>query len=83
MTSYYLRPHNADPRYVQRLESECTWILNKIEEVASTKLPNRPRAIKEIEDLRRQLRHRELEIAFMGPEWTKYEKYGIWERLSM
>ncbi len=83
MISYYLRPHNADPKYVQRLENECTWIHNKIAEVTSTKLSKRPRAFKEIQDLQRQLRHRELELAFMGPEWLKYEKYGIWERLSM
>lgn len=82
VTSYYLRQPNLDPAFISRIERECEWLTNKIIQVRTTKLPNRPRAIAEICDLERQRRHRELELAFCGPEWSKYEKYGIWETLS-
>jgi hypothetical protein len=55
---------------------------NKIAELTANKLRKKPGAIKEIQDLQRQIRHRELELAFKGPEWTKYEKYGLWEMLT-
>lgn len=81
-TSFYLEQPNTNPTYIGRLERECAWILNKIEEIKRTKLPKRPGAIAEIRDLKYQYRHRELELAFKGPEWAKYEKYAIWEMLT-
>jgi len=81
-TPYYLKQPNTDPKYSSRIIRECEWIANKISQITCTKLPKRPSAIAEIQDLQRQLRHRELELAFCGPEWAKYEKYGIWELLS-
>ena len=82
-TLYYSRPHNDNPTYLKRLESEHTWLLNKIEEVTRSKLPHRARATREIRDLTYQLRRNELELAFNGPEWVKYEKYAMWEALTM
>lgn len=83
MTSYYLKQPNTRPEYVERLKCECAWLRAKIEYLRDNKLPNRPRTIAEIRDLERQYRHRELELAFCGPEWAKYEKYGIWETLTL
>jgi len=80
--SYYLKSPNTDPKFLDRVDKECEWIENKIRQVERTKLPKRPGAMAEIRDLQRQLRHRELELAFTGPEWAKYEKYGIWESLT-
>lgn len=79
--SYYLKPPNTDAKFSSRIDHECQWILNRIKQIELTKLPRRPGAIAEIRDLQRQLRHRELELAFTGPEWSKYEKYGVWESL--
>ena len=45
------------------------------------KLTKRPSAIKEIRDLEYQIRRNELDLAFNGPEWSKYEKYGVWDML--
>jgi len=81
-TLSYLEPPNTKPEFTSRLERECEWIANKINQITLTKLPKRPGAVAEIRDLERQLRHRELELAYKGPEWAKYEKYGIWESLS-
>ena len=78
----YLEPPNTEPKYIAGLESECTWIRNKIKAVTTDKLPFKPSAVAEIRDLKRQLRHRELELAYKGPEWANYEKYGIWETLT-
>jgi hypothetical protein len=80
-TSFYLEPPNCKPEYVERLKHECAWLRGKIDHVKHTKLPKRPSASAEIRDLEYQYRHRELELAFKGPEWAKYEKYGIWESL--
>mgnify|MGYP000328920371 FL=1 len=80
--SYYLRPVNDRPEFLKRLESERAWLLNKVEQVKRTKLPSRPSAAKEIRDLEYQIRRNELDLAFNGPEWAKYEKYGIWESLT-
>lgn len=80
--SYYLKSPNTDPKYLTRIDQECAWIENKIKQVERTKLPKRPSAMAEIRDLQRQLRQRELELTFTGPEWSKYEKYGIWESLT-
>lgn len=82
-TSYYLRQPNNKPEYSERLKTECAWIRNKIEYIRANKLPKRPGAIAEIRDLERQYRHRELELVFCGPEWAKYEKYGVWESLTL
>ena len=80
--SYYLKPPNVDPKFLGRIEGERNWILNRIESLRSSKLPRKPRAHREIRDLEYQLRHRELELAFCGPEWSKYEKYGLWDILK-
>lgn len=80
--SYYLRQPNTTPQFIGRLESERAWLLNKVEQVKRTKLPSRPSAAKEIRDLEYQIRRNELDLAFNGPEWAKYEKYGIWESLT-
>jgi hypothetical protein len=79
--SFYLEQPNAKPEYIGRLQREQEWIRNKIGQVRSEKLPYRPGAISEIRDLEYQLRRSELELAFKGPEWAKYEKYGIWDML--
>ena len=81
-TLSYLEQPNLNPQFSERLKTECAWLRSKIEHVRSTKLPKRPGAIAEIQDLERQYRQRELELAFKGPEWAKYEKYGIWAALS-
>ena len=81
MTSYYLRLGH-DPRRLASLEHEQEWLKNKIKQVQTTKLPTRPSATKEINSLKYQLRHRELEHTFCGPEWVKYEKYAIWDLLT-
>jgi hypothetical protein len=80
--SYYLEPPNLRPEFSERLKTECAWIRGKIEHIRANKLLKRPGAIKEIRDLERQYRQRELELAFKGPEWSNYEKYGIWESLT-
>lgn len=81
-TSFYLEPPNLNPEFSERLKTECAWLCRKIEQVRSNKLPKRPSAIVEIHDLERQCRQRELELAFKGPEWAKYEKYAVWEMLT-
>jgi hypothetical protein len=81
-TLSYLEQPNTDPKFIGRIESECAWMRNKIEQIKTTKLRKRPGSIREIRDLEYQLRHRELELTFRGPEWAKYEKYGIWPALS-
>jgi hypothetical protein len=83
MTLFYSRPPNLAPEFSERLKSECAWIRNKIEHIRANKLPKRPSAYVEIRDLERQYRQRELELAFKGPEWAKYEKYAMWEALTM
>jgi hypothetical protein len=80
--SFYLEPPKINPTYIGRLEGERTWLLNKIEQVKLTKLPRRPGAISEIRALEYQVRRNELELTFCGPEWAKYEKYGIWDTLT-
>lgn len=80
--SYYLEPPNLNPAFIARIESERQWMLDKIEHVKRTKLTRRPSAAAEIRDLSYQIRQRELELAFKGPEWANYEKYGIWESLT-
>lgn len=80
--SFYLEQPNLSPEFSERLKTECAWLRGKIEHVRSTKLPKRPSARIELQDLERQYRQRELELAFKGPEWSKYEKYGIWESLT-
>lgn len=80
-TSFYLEPPNTKPEYIERLKHECAWLRGRIEHVRANKLPKRPRAASELRDLERQYRQRELELAFKGPEWANYEKYGIWEAL--
>jgi hypothetical protein len=80
--SFYLEPPNLRPEYSERLKTECAWLRNRIEYIRANKLSKRPGAIAEINDLERQYRHRELELAFKGPEWAKYEKYGIWDMLT-
>ena len=82
-TLSYSVPPKVHPIYVGRLESEREWLLKRIEEVKRTKLPKRPGAIAEIRDLEYQVRRNELELAFCGPEWAKYEKYAVWEALTM
>lgn len=79
--SLYLRPHNSEQRFISRLENERIWLLNKVARVRADKLPKRPSAAKEIRDLEYQIRRNELELAFNGPEWVKYEKYGVWDTL--
>ncbi len=81
MISYYLRSEH-DPKRLNSLEYEQEWLKNKIKHVQNTKLPVRPSAVKEITNLKYQLRHRELEQTFCGPEWKKYEKYAIWDMLT-
>jgi len=81
-TLFYLEPPNVQPQFVDRLIREIAWIENRIKLLADTKLPRKPRAIREITQLKYDLRHRELELTFKGPEWAKYEKYGIWEALT-
>ena len=80
--SFYLEPPNNNPQFVERLKSECAWLRNKIEHIKANKLLKRPGAIAEIRDLERRYRQRELELAFKGPEWANYEKYGIWDMLT-
>lgn len=80
--SYYLEPPNTKPEYISRLQREQEWIRNKIGQVRAKKLPYKPGAIAEIRDLEYQLRRSELELAYKGPEWANYEKYGIWDLLT-
>jgi hypothetical protein len=80
--SFYLEPPNTNQLFLSRLHSEIEWTQNRIQLLTSTKLHRKPSAVKEIRTLEYQLRHRELELTFKGPEWAKYEKYGIWESLT-
>lgn len=82
-TLFYSRPPNTNETFIKRLESERVWLLNKIEDIKRNKLVRRPSAAREIRDLEYQLRRNELDLAFNGPEWTKYEKYAVWEALTM
>lgn len=79
-TSFYLEPPNL--KVVDRVISERAWLLNKINQVKATKLVRKPSAINEIRDLEYRVRRGELEEAYLGSEWTKYEKYAIWELLT-
>lgn len=79
--SFYLKQPNTNKQFSDRLEHERVWLLNKIQEVKMRKLTKRPSAIKEIRDLEYQIRRNELDLAFNGPEWSKYEKYGVWDML--
>lgn len=78
--SFYLNPLKED-KILTRLAEERVWILNKIDQVKKNKLPRRPSAIREIQDLEYQAKRNELELTFCGPEWKKYEKYAIWDFL--
>jgi hypothetical protein len=80
-TSSYLNPVK-DAKVLDRLEYEVNWLKNKIDRVRETKLPHKPSAARELRDLEYQARHRELEHTFGGPEWTKYEKYAMWDLLK-
>lgn len=80
--SYYLKPANENKHYIDRIELERQWFINEIARIERTKLLRRPSAATEIQHLKRQIRQRELDLAFNGPEWTKYEKYGMWESLT-
>lgn len=82
-TLFYSRPPNTNQQFIARLESERVWLLNKVESVKQHKLHKRPSAAKEIRDLEYQIRRNELDLAFNGPEWAKYEKYAMWEALTM
>lgn len=81
MTSYYLRSVHDHVR-LRSIAQEQEWLKAKIEGVRTRKLPKKPGAHKEIRDLAYQLRQRELEETFCGPEWHKYEKYAIWDMLT-
>jgi hypothetical protein len=81
-TLFYSKPPNTNAQFITRLESERTWLLNKVNEVKQHKLSKRPRAVREIRDLEYQIRRNELDLAFNGPEWAKYEKYAMWELLK-
>ena len=80
-TSFYLRPC-SDKRELERLARELDWLVNKISSVKANKLPRKPGAVREIRDLEYQARRNELTLTFHGPEWAKYEKYGVWELLN-
>lgn len=83
MTLFYSRQPNTNQTFITRLENERVWLLNKVEQVKRDKLVKRPSAAKEIRDLEYQIRRNELDLAFNGPEWAKYEKYAVWEALTM
>lgn len=61
-----------------RALSERLWIERKLATV-ELKFKSRPSAIKEIRELKYQMRRCDLEIAFNGPDW---ERYAIWEMLT-
>jgi hypothetical protein len=78
--SSYLNPLK-DEKELARLAHELDWIQNKIKRVREIKLPKKPSAVRELRDLEYQAKRNELELTFGGPEWVKYEKYGMWDLL--
>lgn len=61
-----------------RVEHEIRWLETRLVNL-DNKLQNKPSAVKEIAEVKHQLRKHELDLAYNSADW---EKYAMWDLLS-